>query len=157
MPRHKTAAKSSRASSTPKKARYRGSETRLAVGSPELRKLISRIQKARWRRYFEEHPEATRKPRRAELPHDEVHEHRAASHRKPVVGISAQTGERLRFDSLMEAAEFLFAQGETSSVVAAQLIISQVCNGHRRTGFGYYWEFPHRGRPMTLETRNKRA
>lgn len=72
---------------------------------------------------------------------------------KPVVGISAQTGERLRFDSLLEAAEFLYAQGETSSVVAAQLIISQVCNGHRRTGFGYYWEFPHRGRPMTLATR----
>ena len=22
---------------------------------------------------------------------------------------------------------------------------------------GYYWEFPHRGRPMTLETRRKRA
>ena len=76
---------------------------------------------------------------------------------KPVVGISALTGERLRFDSLLEAAEFLYAQGETSSVVAAQLIISQVCNGHRRTGFGYYWEFPHRGRPMTLETRKKRA
>ncbi|MGN0876216.1 MAG: hypothetical protein ACI4TC_03000 [Kiritimatiellia bacterium] len=42
--------------------------------------------------------------------------------RKPVVGISARTGERIRFDSMM-AAEFLFAQGETSSVVAAQLII----------------------------------
>ena len=156
MPRHKSAAKSRRASSSPKKARYRGSEKRMAVGSPELRKLISRKQKARWRRYFEEHPETPRKPRPAKLPHDEVHERRAASHRKQVVGISARTGERIRFDSLMEAAEFLFAQGETSSVVAAQLIISQVCNGHRRTGFGYYWEFPHRGRPMTLETRKKR-
>ena len=112
---------------------------------------------ARWRRHFAEHPETPRKPRRAQLPHDEVHERRAASHRKPVVGISAQTGERHRFDSLLAAAEFLFAQGATTSVVAAQLIISQVCNGHRRTGFGYYWEFPHRGRPMTLETRKKRA
>ena len=157
MPRHKTAAKLRRTSSTPKKAKYRGSETRLAVGSPELRKLISRIQKARWRRYFEEHPEATRKPRRAELPHDEVHEHRAASHRKPVVGISTQTGERIRFGSLQAAAEHLHAQGETTSVVAAQQIISQVCHGHRRTGFGYYWEFPHRGRPMTLEKRMKRG
>ena len=127
----------------------------MAVGSPELRKLISRKQKARWRRYFEEHPEVLRKPQPAKLPHDEVHERRAASHRKPVVGISARTGERIRFDSLLAAAEFLFAQGETSSVVAAQLIISQVCNGHRRTGFGYYWEFPHRGRPMTLATRGK--
>ena len=157
MPKRKTAAKPSRAPSSPKKARYRGSETRMAVGSPELRKLISCKQKARWRRHFAEHPETPRKPRRAKLPHDEVHERRAASHRKPVVGISAQTGERIRFDSLLAAAEFLFAQGETSSVVAAQLIISQVCNGHRRTGFGYYWEFPHRGRPMTLETRKKRA
>ena len=156
MPCAKRSAKTSRASSSPKKARYRGSETRLAVGSPELRKLISRKQKARWRRYFEEHPEAPRKPRPARLPHDEVHERRAAKHRKAVVGISAQTGERIRFDSMLEAAEYLFAQGETSSVVAAQLIISQVCNGHRRTGFGYYWEFPHRGRPMTLETRKKR-
>ena len=143
MPRHKTASKPSRAYSSPKTARYAGSEKRLAVGSPELRKLISRKQKARWRRYFAEHPEAPRKPRPAKLPHDEVHERRAASHRKPVVGISAQTGERLRFDSLLAAAEYLFAQGETSSVVAAQLIISQVCNGHRRTGFGYYWEFSH--------------
>ena len=50
----------------------------------------------------------------------------------------------------------LFALGATTSVVAAQLIISQVCNGRRRSGFGYYWEFPHRGRPMTLETRKKR-
>ena len=63
---------------------------------------------------------------------------------------------KVRFDSMLEAAEYLFAQGETSSVVAAQLIISQVCNGRRRSGFGYYWEFPHRGRPMTLETRKKR-
>ena len=157
MPKRMTTAKPRRASSSPKKARYRGSETRMAVGSPELRKLISRKQKARWQRHFAEHPETPRKPRRAMLPHDEVHERRAASHRKPVVGISAQTGERLRFDSMQAAAEFLFAQGETSSVVAAQLIISQVCNGHRRTGFGYYWEFPHRGRPMTLETRKKRA
>ena len=157
MPKRKPAAKPSRASSSPKKVRYRGSEKRMAVGSPELRKLISRKQKARWRRYFEEHPETPRKPRPAKLPHDEVHERRAASHRKPVVGISAQTGERIRFDSMQAAAEFLFAQGETSSVVAAQLIISQVCNGHRRTGFGYFWEFPHRGRPMTLETRRKRA
>ena len=146
-----------RASSSPKKARYAGSEKRLAVGSPELRKLISRKQKARWRRYFEEHPEVPRKPRPAKLPHDEVHERRAAKHRKSVVGISAQTGERIRFDSMFEAAEYLFAQGATTSIVAAQLIISQVCNGHRRTGFGYYWEFPHRGRPMTRETRKKRA
>ena len=58
---------------------------------------------------------------------------------------------------MLEAAEYLFAQGETSSVVAAQLLISQVCNGRRRSGFGYYWEFPHRGRPMTLETRKKLA
>ena len=36
-----------------------------------------------------------------------------------------------------------FSPGETSSFVAAQLIISQVCKGHRRTGFGSYWEFPH--------------
>ena len=85
--------------------------------------MISRKHKARWRRYFEEHPETPRKPRPVKLPHDEVHERRAASHRKPVVGISARTGERIRFDSMM-AAEFLFAQGETSSVVAAQLIIS---------------------------------
>ena len=84
--------------------------------------MISRKHKARWRRYFEEHPETPRKPRPVKLPHDEVHERRAASHRKPVVGISAWTGERIRFDSMM-AAEFLFAQGETSSVVAAQLII----------------------------------
>ena len=49
-----------------------------------------------------------------------------------------------------------FFEGETSSVVAAQLIISQVCNGRRRSGFGYYWEFPHRGRPMTLEKRKNR-
>ena len=49
-----------------------------------------------------------------------------------------------------------FAQGATTSVVAAQLIVSQVCNGRRRSGFGYYWEFPHRGRPMALETRKKR-
>ena len=145
-----------RASSSPKKARYAGSEKRLAVGSPELRKLISRKQKARWRRYFEEHPEVPRKPRPAKLPHDEVHERRAASHRKPVVGISIYTGERIRFDSMLEAAEFLFAQGATTSVVAAQLIISQVCNGRRRSGFGYYWEFPHRGRPLTLETRKKK-
>ena len=157
MPKRKTTEKPSRASSSTKKARYRGSEKRLAVGAPELRKLISRKQKARWRRYFEEHPETPRKPRPAELPHDEVHERRAASHRKPVVGISAQTGERIRFDSMQAAAEFLFAQGETSSVVAAQLIISQVCNGHRRTGFGYYWEFPHRGRPMTLAKRKRCA
>ena len=153
MPQHKTVTKPSRASSAPKKAHYAGSEKRLAVGSPELRKLISRKQKARWRRHFAEHPETPRKPRPAKLPHDEVHERRAASHRKPVVGISVQTGERIRFDSMLEAAEYLFAQGATSSVVAAQLIISQVCNGHRRSGFGYYWEFPHRGRPMTLETR----
>ena len=157
MPRTKRAAKTSRASSSPKKARYRGSEKRLAVGSPELRKLISRKQKARWRRYFAEHPESPRKPRPAKLPHDEVHERRAAKHRKPVVGISMHTGERIRFDSMLAAAEFLFAQGATTSVVAAQLIISQVCNGRRRTGFGYYWEFPHRGRPMTLETRKKRT
>lgn len=157
MPRHKTAAKLRRASSSPKKARYRGSEKRMAVGSPELRKLISRKQKARWRRHFAEHPETPRKPRRAKLPHDEVHERRATSHRKPVVGISARTGERLRFNSMQAAAEHLFAQGETSSVVAAQLIISQVCNGHRRTGFGYYWEFPHRGRPMTLEMRRRKS
>ena len=156
MPNRKRTAKTSRASSSPKKARYRGSDERMAVGSPELRQLISRKQKARWRRYFKEHPEAQRKPRRAKLLHDEVHERRAAKHRKAVVGVSAQTGERLRFDSMLEAAEYLFAQGETSSVVAAQLIISQVCNGHRRTGFGYYWEFPHRGRPMTLETRKNR-
>ena len=156
MPRTKRTAKPSRASSSPKKARYAGSEKRLAVGSPELRKLISRKQKARWRRYFDEHPETPRKPRPAKLPHDEVHERRAAKHRKAVVGISAQTGERIRFDSMLEAAEFLFAQGATTSVVAAQLIISQVCNGRRRSGFGYYWEFPHRGRPMTLETRKKR-
>ena len=84
--------------------------------------MISRKHKARWRRYFEEHPETPRKPRPVKLPHDEVHERRAASHRKPVVGISARTGERIRFESMM-AAEFLFAQGETSSVVAAQLII----------------------------------
>lgn len=96
-------------------------------------------------KFWENHPETPRKPRRAQLPHDEVHERRAASHRKPVVGISTQTGERLRFDSLLEAAEFLFAQGATTNVVAAHLIISQVCNGHRRIGFGYYWEFPHRG------------
>ena len=153
MPRTKTAAKTSRASSSPKKAQYAGSEKRLAVGSLELRKLISRKQKARWRRYFVEHPEAPRKPRLAKLPHDEVHERRAAKHRKAIVGISAKTGERLRFSSMLEAAEYLYAQGETSSVVAAQLIISQVCNGRRRTGFGYYWEFPHRGRPMTHETR----
>ena len=44
-----------------------------------------------------------------------------------------------------------------TSVVAAQLIIIQVCNGRRRTGFGYYWEFPHRGRPMRLEKRKKRG
>ena len=157
MPRTKRAAKTSRASSSQKKARYRGSEKRLAVGSPELRKLISRKQKARWRRYFEEHPEVPRKPRPVKLPHDQVHERRAASHRKPVVGISIHTGERIRFDSMLAAAEYLFAQGATTSVVAAQLIISQVCNGQRRTGFGYYWEFPHRGRPMTLETRKKRA
>ena len=138
------------------RARGRGSEKRLAVGSPELRKLISRKQKARWRRHFEEHPETRRKPRPAKLPHDAVHERRAAKHRKSVVGISAQTGERIRFDSMLAAAEFLFAQGATTSVVAAQLIISQVCNGRRRSGFGYYWEFPHRGRPMTLETRKKR-
>ena len=156
MPRTKTAAKTSRASSSPKKAQYAGSEKRLAVGSLELRKLISRKQKARWRRYFAEHPEAPRKPHPAKLPHDVVHERRAAKHRKSVVGISAQTGERIRFDSMLAAAEFLFAQGATTSVVAAQLIISQVCNGHRRSGFGYYWEFPHRGRPMTLETRKKR-
>ena len=37
--------------------------------------------------------------------------------------------------------------------VAEQLIISQVCNGHRHTGFGHCWEFPHRGRQITLETR----
>ena len=153
MPRTKRTAKPSRASSSPKKARYAGSEKRLAVGSPELRKLISRKQKARWRRYFAEHPEAPRKPHPAKLPHDEVHERRAAKHRKAVVGISARTGERLRFPSMLEAAEYLYAQGETSSIVAAQLIISQVCNGRRRTGFGYYWEFPHRGRPMSLETR----
>ena len=64
---------------------------------------------------------------------------------------------KVRFDSMLEAAEYLFAQGATTSVVAAQLIISQVCNGRRRSGFGYYWEFPHRGRPMTLETRKKLA
>lgn len=157
MPRTKTDANPSRASSALKKARYAGSEKRLAVGSPELRQLISRKQKARWRRYFAEHPEAPRKPRPAKLPHDEVHERRAAKHRKPVVGISARTGERIRFDSMLEAAEYLFAQGATSSVVAAQLIISQVCSGRRRSGFGYYWEFPHRGRPMTLATRGKRA
>ena len=157
MPHHDTAAKPSLASSSSKKARYRGYEKRLTVGSPELRNLISRKQKARWRRYFEEHPETPRKPRRIQLPHDEVHERRAASHRKPVVGISVQTGERIRFDSMLAAAEFLFAQGTTTSVVAAQLIISQVCNGRRRSGFGYYWEFPHRGRPMTLETRKRRA
>ena len=153
MPRTKTAAKTSRASSSPKKAQYAGSEKRLAVGSLELRKLISRKQKARWRRYFAEHPETPRKPRLAKLPHDEVHERRAAKHRKAVVGISSRTGERLRFPSMLEAAEYLYAQGETSSVVAAQLIIGQICNGRRRTGFGYYWEFPHRGRPMTLATR----
>ena len=156
MPKRKTTEKPSRSSSSPKKARYRGSEKRLAVGSTELRQLISRKQKARWRRYFEEHPEVPRKPRPAKLPHDAVHERRAAKHRKSVVGISIYTGERIRFDSMLDAAEYLFAQGETSSVVAAQLIISQVCNGHRRSGFGYYWEFPHRGRPMTLETRKKR-
>ena len=139
------------------RARGRGSEKRLAVGSLELRKLISRKQKARWRRYFEEHPEVPRKPRPAKLPHDQVHERRAAKHRKSVVGISAQTGERICFDSMLEAAEHLFALGATTSVVAAQLIISQVCNGRRRSGFGYYWEFPHRGRPMTLETRKKRV
>ena len=138
----KRAVKTSRASSSPEKARYRGSEKRLAVGSPELRKLISRKQKARWRRCFAEHPEAPRKPRPAKLPHDAVHERRAARHRKPVVGISTRTGERIRFDSMLEAAEFLFAQGATTSVVAAQLLISQACNGHRRSGFGYYWEFP---------------
>ena len=54
-------------------------------------------------------------------------------------------------------AEHLHVQGATTSVVAAQLIISQVCNGRRSSGFGYYWEFPHRGRPMTLEKRKKRA
>ena len=139
------------------RARGRGSEKRLAVGSPELRKLISRRQKARWRRYFKKHPETPRKTRPAKLPHDEVHERRAAKHRKPVVGISMQTGERIRFGSLQAAAEHLFAQSATTSVVAAQLIISQVCNGRRRSGFGYYWEFPHRGRPMTLETRKKRV
>ena len=155
MPRAKKAAKIRSTSSSPKKARYRGSEKRMAVGSPELRKLISRKQKARWRRCFAEHPEAPRKPRPAKLPHDAVHERRAAKHRKSVVGISAQTGERFRFASMLEAAEFLFAQGATTSVVAAQLIISQVCNGRRRSGFGYYWEFPHRGRPMTLATRKK--
>lgn len=64
----------------------------MAVGSPELRKLISRKQKARWRRYFEEHPETPRKPRPAKLPHDEVHERRAASHHKPVVGIFGADG-----------------------------------------------------------------
>ena len=157
MPRHKTVTKPSLVSSTPKKERYADSEKRLAVGSPELRKLISLKQKARWRRYFEDHPEITRKPLRVQLPHDEVHERRAASHRKPVVGISMRTGERIRFTSMLAAAEHLFAQGATTSVVAAQLIISQVCNGRRRTGFGYYWEFPHRGRPMTFETRKKRA
>ena len=156
MPRTKRAAKTSRVSSSPKKARYRGSEKRLAVGSPELRNLISRKQKARWRRYFDEHPETPRKPSHAKFPHDEVHERRAARHRKPVVGISTRTGGRIRFDSMLEAAEFLFSQGATTSVVAAQLLISQACNGRRRSGFGYYWEFPHRGRPMTLETRKKR-
>ena len=69
------------------------------------------------------------------------------------VGMTRKVRPVASRDSIQAAAEFLFAQGETSSVVAAQLIISQVCNGHRRTGFGYYWEFPHRGRPMTLETR----
>ena len=157
MPRTKTAAKTSRASSSPKKAQYAGSEKRLAVGSLELRKLISRKQKARWRRYFAEHPEAPRKPRPARLPHDEVHERRAVKHRKAVVGISARTGERLRFPSMLEAAKHHFVQGETSSVVAAQLIISQVCNGRRSSGFGSSWEFPHRGRPMTLATRKGRA
>lgn len=63
----------------------------------------------------------------------------------------------LKFDSMLEAAEFLFARGATTSVVAAQLLISQACNGRRRSGFGYYWEFPHRGRPMTLETRKKQV
>ena len=92
MPKRKTAAKSSRASSSPKKAHYAGSEKRMAVGSPELRKLISRKQKARWRRHFAEHPETPRKPRRAKLPHDEVHERRAASHHKPVVGIFGADG-----------------------------------------------------------------
>ena len=48
-------------------------------------------------------------------------------------------------------------KGATTSVVAAQLIISQVCNGHRRSGFGYYWEFPHCGRPITLAMRRKRV
>ena len=157
MPKRKTTEKPSCASSSPKKARYRGSEKRLAVGSTELRKLISRKQKARWRRYFEEHPETPRKPCPAKLPHDEVHERRAAKHRKAVVGISIHTGERIRFDSMLAAAEHLFVLGATTSVVAAQLIISQVCNGRRRSGFGYYWEFPHRGRPMTLATRKKRA
>lgn len=57
---------------------------------------------------------------------------------------------------MLEAAKHHFVQCETSSIVAVQLIISQVCNGRRSSGFGSSWELSHRGRPMTLATRKKR-
>lgn len=104
---------------------------------------------AYWVKYRAEHPKPPprpkkRKRRRRQRTTEEMFIARSRAHRKPVIGTPKKDGEVLRFDSAMNAAQGLKARGLTKNALGAQQKISLVCKGHRKSAFGYIWQFAPR-------------
>lgn len=64
---------------------------------------------------------------------------------KGVIQIDIATGQELnRFNSLIEGAKFLIAQnvaGNEPKPKSVSCNIGRVCNGKRKTAYGYKWKF----------------
>lgn len=61
---------------------------------------------------------------------------------KPVIGINKKTQENFAFDSIIEAAKWIVAQGYTySNPKDIKSKISQVCKGTRKSAYGFIWQY----------------